>query len=103
MKTAIIYRPDGKLQAIFKIDDEEKFKLACKAAYNFPFYVEILDDIPTLSSMMSITIKENKVEVHMDDAYTNKNVLELKDEVVTCDGYIVCTEAKIKSMFEKNC
>jgi hypothetical protein len=103
MKTAMVFRADGKLQAIFKIDDEEKFKLACKAAYNFPFYVEILDDIPTLSSMMSITMKENEVELHMKDAYTNTNTLQLKDEVVTCDDYIVCTEAKLKSMFEKNC
>jgi hypothetical protein len=32
MKTAIVFRADGKLQAMFKIDNEEKFKNITKVS-----------------------------------------------------------------------
>jgi len=99
MKTAIVFRADGKLQAMFKIDNEEKFKVLLKTVYNFPYYIELIDDIPTLSSMMSVSQKDGDITIEMKDRYNSKTTIYSIEEVIVKDGIIICTEKKFNSIF----
>jgi hypothetical protein len=99
MKTAIVFRADGKLQAMFKIDNEEKFKVLLKSVYDFPYYIELIDDIPTLSSMMSVSQKDSDITIEMKDRYNSKTTIYSIEEVIVKDGIIICTEKKFNSIF----
>jgi hypothetical protein len=99
MKTAIVFRADGKLQAMFKIDNEEKFKVLLKSVYDFPYYIELIDDIPTLSSMMSVSQKDGDITIEMKDRYNSKTTIYSIEEVIVKDGIIICTEKKFNSIF----
>jgi hypothetical protein len=101
MKTAMVFRADGKLQSIFKIDDMEKFKILLKAVYDFPYYIELVDDVPTLSSIMNVENNDDEIIIEMKDRYNTKVEILLKDNVVVNDGTIVCTEEKFKQTFSK--
>jgi len=99
MKTAIVFRADGKLQAMFKIDDMEKFKILLKAVYDFPYYIELIDDIPTLSSMMNVSQNDGDITIEMKDRYNSKTTIYSMEEVIVKDGIIICTEKKFNSIF----
>jgi hypothetical protein len=99
MKTAIVFRADGKLQAMFKIDNEEKFKVLLKSVYDFPYYIELIDDIPTLSSMMSVSQKDGDITIEMKDRYNSKTTIYSIEEVIVKNGIIICTEKKFNSIF----
>jgi hypothetical protein len=99
MKTAIVFRADGKLQAMFKIDNEEKFKVLLKSVYDFPYYIELIDDIPTLSSMMSVSQNDGDITIEMKDRYNSKTTIYSIEEVIVKDGIIICTEKKFNSIF----
>jgi hypothetical protein len=99
MKTAIVFRADGKLQAMFKIDNEEKFKVLLKSVYDFPYYIELIDDIPTLSSMMSVSQNDGDITIEMKDRYNSKTTIYSMEEVIVKDGIIICTEKKFNSIF----
>jgi hypothetical protein len=101
MKTAMVFRADGRLQAIFKIDDMEKFKILLKAVYDFPYYIELIDDMPTLSSIMNLEQNDDDITISMKDRYNTKVEISVKDNVVVNDGTIVCTEEKFKQIFSK--
>jgi len=101
MKTAMVFRADGKLQAIFKIDNEEKFKVVLKSLYRFPYFVDIIDEIPTLSSILTIKdIPNDGIEITIDDKYNTSTKLSVDERVVvTNDQGIVCTLDKFNSIF----
>jgi hypothetical protein len=101
MKTAMVFRADGRLQAIFKIDDMEKFKILLKAVYDFPYYIELIDDVPTLSSIMNVEQNDDDITISMKDRYNTIVEISVKDNVVVNDGTIVCTEEKFKQIFSK--
>ena len=99
MKTALVFRADGKLQAMFKIDNEEKFKVLLMSVYDFPYYIELIDDIPTLSSMMSVSQNDGDITIEMKDRYNSKTTIYSIEEVIVKDGIIICTEKKFNSIF----
>jgi hypothetical protein len=101
METAMVFRADGRLQSIFKIDDMEKFKILLKAVYDFPYYIELVDDVPTLSSIMNVENNDDEIIIEMKDRYNTKVEILFKDNVVVNDGTIVCTEEKFKQIFSK--
>ncbi len=97
----MVFRADGRLQAIFKIDDMEKFKILLKAVYDFPYYIELIDDVPTLSSIMNVEQNDDDITISMKDRYNTIVEISVKDNVVVNDGTIVCTEEKFKQIFSK--
>ena len=101
MKKAMVFRADGRLQSIFKIDDMEKFKVLLKAVYDFPYYIELVDDIPTLSSIMNVEYGDDDITISMKDRYNSKTTVQSIDEIVVKDGVIVCTEEKFNKLFSK--
>jgi hypothetical protein len=101
MKTAMVFRADGKLQAIFKIDNEEKFKVVLKSIYEFPYFVDIIDEIPTLSSILTTeSISDDKIQMTINDKYNATTKLNIDERVVvTSHQGIVCTLDKFNSIF----
>jgi hypothetical protein len=79
----------------------EKFKILLKAVYDFPYYIELIDDMPTLSSIMNLEQNDDDITISMKDRYNTKVEISVKDNVVVNDGTIVCTEEKFKQIFSK--
>lgn len=102
MKTVLVFRADGKLQAIFKMDDEEKFKIVMKTIYDFPYYVEVLDDIPSLSTILNVEhLDDNQIKLSANDAYKSSKTLKVYENVVTTDDLrAVCTLEKFNKIFK---
>jgi Mg2+/Co2+ transporter CorC len=103
MKTAMVFRADGKLQAIFKIDDEEKFKIVLKTLYDFPYFIEIVDELPTLSSMVTTeNTSDDTIKISIKDRYNSSEELKVHEEVVTYD-YLktLCTLERFNKIFSK--
>jgi len=103
MKTAMVFRADGKLQAIFKIDDEEKFKIVLKTLYDFPYFIEIVNDIPTLSSIVTTEdLSDDTIKISIKDRYNSYSELKVYEEVVTYDGLkTLCTLDRFNKLFSK--
>jgi hypothetical protein len=103
MKTAMVFRADGKLQAIFKIDDEEKFKIVLKTLYDFPYYIEVLNDLPTLSSIVRTeSMSDDEIRISIKDRYNSSQELKVYENVVTYDNLkTLCTLDKFNNLFSK--
>lgn len=103
MKTAMVFRADGKLQAIFKIDDEEKFKIVLKTLYDFPYFIEIVNELPTLSSMVKTeNTSDDTIKISIKDRYNSSEELKVYEEVVTYDHLkTLCTVERFNKIFSK--